>query len=240
MSTQRQVILDTETTGIGHEHGHRIIEIGCVELIDRRHTGRHYHCYLNPKRHVDEGAFRVHGLSDAFLSDKPLFSDIVDEFINFIKDAELIIHNASFDVGFLNAELARLSKKSKIENFCKVTDSLDIARLKHPGQRNSLDALCKRYQVDATDRVFHGALLDAQLLADVYLALTSGQKKIDFSEQNHQNSDTDKAPILSTISPIIYANSFEKDAHLQLLDIIKKKGSDLIWEQYEQATDSQS
>lgn len=237
MSLKRQIILDTETTGIGHEQGHRIIEIGCVELLDRRHTSRHYHCYLNPKRPVDEGAFRVHGLSDAFLADKPLFSDVVNEFLEFIKGSELIIHNAPFDIGFLNAELGRLSKKSKIEDYCKITDSLDIARLKHPGQRNSLDALCKRYQVDATDRVFHGALLDAQLLADVYLAMTAGQKKLDFTEAAHLAGHYEKAPILTTTSPIILANSSEKDAHLQLLDIIKKKGAQLIWDQYENTLD---
>lgn len=240
MSSERLIILDTETTGIGHEYGHRIIEIGCVELIDRRHTGRNYHCYLNPQRAVDEGAFKVHGLSDAFLLDKPLFSEVVDAFFAFVKGSELIIHNAAFDVGFLNAELARLKPKSKIEDFCKITDSLEIARLKHPGQRNSLDALCKRYQIDSSDRVFHGALLDAELLADVYLAMTSGQKKLDFNEQNTSGQKMMSAQCLSTTSPVILSNSTENDAHLQFLDIIKKKGANLIWEQYEQAKDAQN
>jgi len=225
---ERQIILDTETTGIGHEQGHRLIEIGCVELIDRRLTGKHFHRYINPQRKVDEGAFRVHGLSDEFLSDKPLFSEIKDEFLTFIQGAELIIHNATFDVGFLNAELARLSPDLRIERFCKVTDTLEIARKKHPGQKNNLDALCKRYQVDSSDRVLHGALLDAQLLADVYMAMTSGQKKMDFSEQAHSAQSLPEMSLHSQ-SPVILASEEESNAHQMILSQIEKKSGKVVW-----------
>jgi DNA polymerase-3 subunit epsilon len=233
MTKLRQIVLDTETTGIGHEQGHRIIEIGCIELYDRRLTGQHFHCYLNPERAVDDGAFKVHGLSNAFLADKPLFKQIKPSFIDFIRDAEVIIHNAAFDVGFINAELSRLRPISKVEDFCSISDSLDIARRKHPGQRNSLDALCKRYHVDATDRVFHGALLDAQLLADVYLAMTSGQKKIEFSDSALASECKEGFKRLTTTSPFIQADSHESDAHFQFLDIIKKKANTIIWDSYE-------
>ena len=171
----RQIVLDTETTGIGHETGHRIIEIGCVELVNRQLTGRTFHTYLNPQRAVDEGAFRVHGISDHFLQDKPLFASIVSDFLHFIDDTELVIHNAVFDVGFLNAELRRMAHPKLIETHCSVLDTLQLARKKHPGQRNSLDALCKRYDVDNAHRQLHGALLDAHLLAHLYLAMTGGQ-----------------------------------------------------------------
>jgi DNA polymerase-3 subunit epsilon len=233
MTKLRQIVLDTETTGIGHEQGHRIIEIGCIELYDRRLTGKHFHCYLNPERAVDDGAFKVHGLSNAFLADKPLFKDIKQSFIDFIRDAEVIIHNATFDVGFINAELARLRPLSKMEDFCSILDSLDVARRKHPGQRNSLDALCKRYQVDATDRVFHGALLDAQLLADVYLAMTSGQKKIEFSDSVSAAELKEGFKRLISSSPIIQADTSESQAHSVFLDIIKKKTNTIIWDSYE-------
>jgi DNA polymerase-3 subunit epsilon len=225
---ERQIILDTETTGIGHEQGHRLIEIGCVELVDRRLTGKHFHRYINPKRKVDEGAFRVHGLSDEFLADKPLFSEIKDEFLEFIQGAELIIHNATFDVGFLNAELARLSSNLRIERFCKVTDTLEMARKKHPGQKNNLDALCKRYQIDSSDRVLHGALLDAQLLADVYMAMTSGQKKMDFSEQAHSALSSPEMSLKSQ-SPVIMASEKEMNAHQAILSQIEKKSGKVIW-----------
>jgi len=229
----RQIVLDTETTGIGHELGHRIIEIGCIELLDRRATGEHFHCYLNPQRPVDMGAFKVHGLSNEFLADKPLFKEVKDTFLDFIKDAEVIIHNAPFDVGFINAELSRLKLKSQLQDYCKIIDTLDLAKKKHPGQRNNLDALCKRYQVDSSDRVFHGALLDAQLLSDVYLLMTSGQKKMDFSEQLHPHQVLQVQEVLHTTSPVLFANDNELDAHAAFLDIIKKKGNILVWEQYE-------
>lgn len=172
----RQIVLDTETTGLRHEDGHRIIEIGCVELINRQFTGKVYHQYINPQREVDAGAYAVHGIADDFLADKPLFQQIVKEFLTFIKGAELVIHNAPFDVGFLNAELALLGGPLQtVEMHSEVTDSLMLARRQHPGQRNSLDALCQRYHVDRSHREYHGALLDAELLAKVYLLMTGGQ-----------------------------------------------------------------
>jgi DNA polymerase III subunit epsilon len=171
----RQVVLDTETTGLEVGKGHRIVEIGCVELLERRATGHEFHRYLNPQRAMDEGARAVSGLSDEFLVDKPLFGEIVVELLNFIDGAELIMHNAAFDVGFLDAELARLDIPVRIGERCSVLDTLSLAREKYPGQRNSLDALCKRLSIDNSHRELHGALLDAQLLVDVYLAMTAGQ-----------------------------------------------------------------
>lgn len=172
----RHVILDTETTGLEPAEGHRIIEIGCLELVHRRASGRRFHRYLNPGRPVDPGAVEVHGLDDRFLADKPRFDEVVEEFLDFIRGAELVIHNAPFDVGFLDAELVRLGAQwGGVADYATVTDTLAKARTLHPGQRNSLDALCKRYQVDNSGRELHGALLDAELLADVYLAMTGGQ-----------------------------------------------------------------
>ncbi len=172
----RQIVLDTETTGLEAEQGHRIIEIGCIELVNRRVTGRRFHKYLNPERDIDEGAEAVHGISRERLEREPKFREIAAELIEFIAGAELVIHNAAFDVGFLDAELARLDgEMRRIADLCRVLDTLALARSLHPGQRNSLDALCKRYGVDNSGRDLHGALLDAQLLADVYLAMTGGQ-----------------------------------------------------------------
>ena len=171
----RQIVLDTETTGLEPEDGHRIIEIGCLELIDRQLTGRQFHKYINPERSVEEGALEVHGLSDEFLSDQPRFAEIASEFVEFIHGAELIIHNAAFDVGFLDSELARIEPPRRVAEIAQVLDTLELARELHPGQRNSLDALCKRYEVDNSNRTLHGALLDSELLADVYLLMTGGQ-----------------------------------------------------------------
>ena len=172
----RQVVLDTETTGLEVEQDHRVIEIGCVELFNRRLTGRSFHRYLNPEREIDEGALEVHGLSREKLAREPRFADICAEFLDFVRDAELIIHNAAFDVAFLDAELARLADgTSRLGALCRVLDTLALARQMHPGQRNSLDALCRRYSVDNSHRDYHGALLDARLLAEVYLAMTGGQ-----------------------------------------------------------------
>ena len=172
----RQIVLDTETTGLEPEAGHRVIEIGGVELIDRKPTGRHFHRYVNPQREVDEGALSVHGITNDFLADKPLFADIADELLMFIDGAELVIHNAPFDVMFLDYELGRLpQRRRRIEDRCTVVDTLALARHKHPGQKNSLDALCRRYDVDNSQRELHGALLDAEILADVYLMMTGGQ-----------------------------------------------------------------
>lgn len=178
----RQIVLDTETTGLEPEQGHRIIEIGCVELVNRRLTGRHFHQYVRPDRQIDAAAFAVHGISEQVLEDKPPFSEVAEGFLAFIEGAELIIHNAPFDVGFINHELGRLEEgQPLLEHYCRVLDTLALARQLHPGQRNSLDALCKRYSVDNSGRELHGALLDAEILADVYLAMTGGQATLDLS-----------------------------------------------------------
>lgn len=172
----RQIVLDTETTGIDTKLGNRIIEIGCVEVIDRKVTGKRYQQYVNPGRDSEEGALEVHGITTAFLADKPLFADIVDDFLGFIRGAELVIHNAPFDVGFINHELNQLNQQNNhIANICSVLDTLVLAKKMHPGQKNSLDALCKRYYVDNSQRDLHGALLDAEILAETYLAMTGGQ-----------------------------------------------------------------
>ena len=174
----RQIFLDTETTGLEHKLGHRVIEIGCVEMRNRRLTNRHFHCYLNPERDIDAGALAVHGISLEFLQDKPRFADIAADFIGFVRDAELIIHNAVFDIGFLNAELARLDL-TPIETVCPVVhDTLRMAKDLHPGKKNNLNALCERYGVDNSNRTLHGALLDAEILAEVYLAMTRGQESL--------------------------------------------------------------
>lgn len=183
----RQVVLDTETTGLEPSQGHRIIEIGGIEMIDRRHTGRHFHVYLQPDRAIDAGAQQVHGISTEFLRDKPRFKDIVEEMNEFLFGAELVIHNAPFDVGFLDNELRLLGGDSvTIAQMCPVLDTLALARQMHPGQRNSLDALCKRYSVDNSQRDLHGALLDARFLADVYLAMTGGQATLELDEDSAQ------------------------------------------------------
>ena len=182
----RQVVLDTETTGIDFKSGHRVIEIGCVEIINRKFTGSEYQTYLNPDRDIDEGAAKVHGLTLDFLQDKPRFIDIVDEFLEFIKDSELLIHNAEFDVGFLNNELKLVPEKNLLIDQMteKIVDTLQIAREKHPGQRNSLDALVQRYEVGGYDREYHGALLDSKILGDVYLAMTGGQSNLLFEHKS--------------------------------------------------------
>ena len=180
---QRQIILDTETTGLDPKSGHRVIEIGCIELVNRKFTGEQYHIYLNPDRDSDEAALEVHGLTSEFLSDKPRFKDIYEEFLKFISGSELLIHNAEFDVNFLDHEIKLLSKKlpTVSDSVTKITDTLQIAREKHPGQRNSLDALVKRYEIGGYDRELHGALLDSQILGDVYLSMTGGQSNLDVS-----------------------------------------------------------
>ena len=175
----RQVVLDTETTGLEPNDGHRVIEIGCVEVVNRKITGNNLHIYLNPQREIDEGALAVHGITEEFLADKPTFDKVVDEFLAFVDGAELVIHNAPFDVGFLNHELRMLGGRyGTIEQRCGVLDTLVMARQKHPGQKNNLDALCRRYEVENGHRELHGALLDAEILADVYLAMTGGQTRL--------------------------------------------------------------
>ena len=202
----RQILLDTETTGLDRKSGHRIIEIGCVEIINRKYTGNEFHVYLNPERDSDPGALEVHGLTTEFLSDKPKFAEIYDEFIEFVKDAELLIHNAEFDIGFLNHEISLISKKlnSVDKHVSSITDTLQIAREKHPGQRNSLDALVNRYEVGGYDRELHGALLDSKILGDVYLAMTGGQSTLDFTNQNDVGDQ-----VVQTIS--------SKDTNLNLI-----------------------
>jgi len=187
----RQIILDTETTGLDPKSGHRVIEIGCVEIVNRRFTGEEFHVYLNPDRDSDEGALRVHGLTTEFLKDKPHFQEVYEDFIAFIKDSELLIHNAEFDVGFLNNEIKLIAKKNPpIASIVeKITDTLQIAREKHPGQRNSLDALVGRYEVGGYDRELHGALLDSKILGDVYLAMTGGQSALNFESSAQSNAE---------------------------------------------------
>ncbi len=230
----RQIVLDTETTGLATSHGHRIIEIGCIEIVNRRFTGREYHTFLNPERDIDEGAEAVHGMSRADLESQPRFSDIADEFLEFIKNGELVIHNADFDVGFLEYEL-RLMKhpRAKITEHATVLDTLSIARNLHPGQRNSLDALCKRYDVDASRRNLHGALIDAELLARVYLAMTGGQAALSL-DQEGATTETgttkldSQAPRSELNLVVIRANEEENAAHEALLDKMRASG-ECIW-----------
>ncbi len=232
--TNRIIILDTETTGLNPQEGHRVIEIGCVEMIKRRITGRHFHVYINPDRLIDEGAIAVHGISNEFLEDKPRFEQILEDFLDFIKDAELVIHNAPFDVGFINNELALInSTLGKVEDYSKVFDSLIYARKKHPGQRNSLDALCKRYGVDNSQRDLHGALLDAEILAEVFLLMTGGQSslldQINLEEKQIYN-DTAKYTLNNRPAlKIITSNEIERLAHQQTLLNIQKSGVQCLW-----------
>lgn len=186
----RQIVLDTETTGLEVSQGHRIIEIGCVELENRRLTGRHFHQYINPQREIDLGAIEVHGITSEFLADKPVFAHIAAEFLAFVDGAELIIHNAPFDIGFLNGELQRLDGAAEpIDTACPVIDTLQMARTRHPGQRNNLDVLCQRYHVDNSQRELHGALLDAEILAEVYLAMTGGQTTFQLGDDDDAVAD---------------------------------------------------
>jgi DNA polymerase III subunit epsilon len=235
----RQIVLDTETTGLEVRQGHRLIEIACVELIERRPSGRHWQTYLNPGRAIDEGARQVTGIADEFLLDKPLFAAVAEEFLAFIADAELIIHNASFDVGFLDAELARVGAHlGCIADRCRVIDTLAMARERYPGQRNSLDALCKRLGVDNSARGLHGGLIDAQLLADVYLAMTSGQVMLDLAFE-HAGDDTGAAvvaPVALLRRPrVLRADVAELAAHELRLDALDKavQGTS-VWRQLEQ------
>ena len=187
----RQIALDTETTGISTDEGHRIIEIGCIEIENRRITGNEFHCYLNPEREIDEGATRVHGLTLEKLSNEPLFKEVAKDFLNFVSGAELIIHNAAFDVGFLNKEISLLEwDENSIEDHALVMDTLKMAREMHPGKKNSLDALCTRYEIDRSMRQVHGALIDADLLAKVYLAMTGGQDALDLDQPVLSSQET--------------------------------------------------
>ncbi len=231
----RQIVLDTETTGLEPEQGHRIIEIGCVEVIRRRKTGRTFHRYIRPDREVDRGALQVHGITNEFLERQPRFAEIAEEFLEFISGAELIIHNAAFDVAFLNAELRRLEgPRRQIADLCGVLDTLPMARLMHPGQRNTLDALCKRYGVDNSHRELHGALLDAQILLDVYLAMTGGQTALVLGEtpQEQVAVEVEREIAVRPVGElkIIVANPEELAAHERALAAIDKaSGKKTLW-----------
>ena len=232
----RQVVLDTETTGLEPAAGHRIIEIGCVELIDRRPTRRTFHRYLNPDRAVEAGALEVHGIDDEFLAEQPRFSDIVDEFLEFVRGAELVIHNADFDVEFINHELRLLGGKIRdVRECCTVLDTLALARRLHPGQRNSLDALAKRYDVDNSMRELHGALLDAQILADIYLAMTGGQVSLlldaESEEQGAEVALTVRVAREGLVLPVLAATPAEAAAHDAFLARIREKcGGETVWD----------
>ena len=227
----RQIILDTETTGREISEGHRIIEIGCLELIDRRPSKQHFHCYLNPERDSEPGALAVHGLSTEFLLDKSLFKSIADEFLNFIQGAQLIIHNAPFDLAFLDYELKLTGKNyKKIVDYCQILDTLPLARQLHPGQRNILDALCKRYEIDNSKRNKHGALLDAELLMHVYLAMTGGQTHLFTEEKISCAIQTEHKKISGDIVlPIIYATAEELTTHEKYLARIGKEADSCNW-----------
>jgi DNA polymerase-3 subunit epsilon len=231
----RQIVLDTETTGLEPELGHRIIEIGAVEIVGRRLTGRHFHEYVNPDRAIDEGAIEVHGITSEFLADKPRFEAVAAPFVEFVRGAELIIHNAPFDVAFLDAELRRLADAAgPIVSFCEVTDSLVLARRRHPGQKNNLDALCRRYGIDNSERELHGALLDAEILADVYLAMTGGQTALSLGEESEgarasesrapRRFDADR-PALK----VIRAAEDEASAHRAMLDRLEASAGEALW-----------
>ncbi|MGZ5012341.1 MAG: DNA polymerase III subunit epsilon [Methylobacter sp.] len=235
--TNRLIVLDTETTGLNPQEGHRIIEIGCVEVVNRRLTGKSFHVYINPERVIDDGAIEVHGITNEFLADKPTFDCIVEDFIAFIQGAELVIHNAPFDVGFINYEFSRLNNGTgTVTDYSKVFDTLTYARKKHPGQRNSLDALCKRYSIDNSHRELHGALLDAEILADVFLLMTGGQSSLLDEGQGRAEEVivSSEVKYLSTDRPalkVIRCTEEELAAHQQRLEAIEKAGGVCIWNQ---------
>lgn len=233
----RQVVLDTETTGLDPAQGHRVIEIGCVELLDRRLSGRHFHCYLNPEREVDSGAIEVHGISNEFLADKPLFAQVADELLDFLGDADLVIHNAAFDLGFLDSEFALLGRgQGRLQDRCRVIDTLALARALHPGQKNRLDDLCRRYGVDNSQRELHGALLDAEILADVYLRMSGGQTALDLG--GNQDAATMTAgdagirriPANRPRLTVLRASEPESSRHRErLTQIDKASGGKCLW-----------
>ncbi|MGE9552030.1 DNA polymerase III subunit epsilon [Erwinia amylovora] len=239
VNTTRQIVLDTETTGMNmigvHYEGHRIIEIGAVEVVNRRLTGNNFHIYLKPDRLVDPEAFGVHGIADEFLADKPTFAEIADDFIAYIDGAELVIHNASFDIGFMDYEFAKLGRNiPKTDTFCKVTDSLAMARKMFPGKRNSLDALCSRYEIDNSKRTLHGALLDSEILAEVFLAMTGGQTSLTFSMEGERQEQSNGDTIHRIARPasglrVVMASAEEVAEHESRLDLVMKKGGSCLW-----------
>jgi len=236
-SPLRQIFLDTETTGLEIRDGNRIIEIGCVEMIDRKLTNSNYHQYIQADRDSEEGALKVHGITKEFLANKPRFNEIVTAFLDYIKGAELIIHNAPFDIGFLNHELSLLASQSTIiEDHCVISDSLVMARQMHPGQRNSLDALCKRYEINNEHRQLHGALLDSEILADVYLAMTGGQTALLLGDSSVEGADASSSGVsFNRLSEghvklaVIKANTDELGLHQKYLDDIEKASGKSLW-----------
>lgn len=234
----RQIVLDTETTGLSWEKGNRVVEIGCVELVERRPTGRTFQRYLNPQREFEPGAQEVTGLTLEFLADKPLFADVVEEFLEFVGDAELVIHNAAFDLGFLDAELALAGASyGRMRERCPVLDSLELARQRYPGQRNSLDALCRRLGVDNSHRQLHGALLDAQLLADAYLALTAGQGEIGFDAPAPVQEAQAQIGVVAIhgTRPRVQPSEEELAAHAARVEAIRTKSGMAFWPEQAQA-----
>jgi DNA polymerase-3 subunit epsilon len=239
----RQIVLDTETTGLEPEQGHRIIEIGCVELIDRRLTGNNFHVYLQPDREIDAAAVEVHGITNEFLADKPRFVDVAGDLLGYLGGAELIIHNAPFDVGFLDAEMGRLDSLGVVTDYCAVLDTLVMARKKHPGQRNSLDALCGRYEVDNSRRDKHGALLDAEILADVYLAMTGGQTALSLDAEVTSDTGGEGPAGIRRLAReglrliVVQAGAEELAAHeARLLAVDKAAGGASVWRRLEEPT----
>ena len=232
----RQIVLDTETTGIDPKEGHRIIEIGCVEVVNRKLTGNHFHVYINPQREIEQEAIEVHGITNEYLVDKPLFKDVASDFIAFIKGAQLVIHNAPFDVGFMDHEFAKepSTHSVKTREICSVLDTLALAKRTHPGQKNNLDALCKRYGIDNSHRELHGALLDAEILADVYLMMTGGQTKLNLAGQGGQDNENDGSAIRrvnrsANKLKVIRATADELEQHEARLDIVQNSGGQCLW-----------
>lgn len=241
----RQIVLDTETTGLEPENGHRIIEIGCVEIVNRRLTGNHFHQYLQPDREIDPAAADVHGITEEFLRDKPRFGDVAADFLTFVNGAELIIHNAAFDIGFINCEL-RLWNPShpSLQSLCTVTDTLGMARKLHPGQKNNLDALCRRYSIDNSQRTLHGALLDAEILADVYLAMTGGQADLTLDAGEEiaiQTVSNVEIHVNRANLVVVRADGAELGAHLKMLEIVRKAGKgQCAWDRFEPSSKVES
>ena len=226
----RQIFLDTETTGLDPRQGHRIIEVAGIEMVNRRSTGRHFHRYLNPQREIDAGAEAVHGITSVFLQDKPYFSDVVDELLEFLSDAELVIHNAPFDIGFLNHELTLLGRPLMHEHCACVLDTLKLAKDLHPGQKNNLDALCRRYEIDNANRTLHGALLDAELLAAVYLGMTRGQDSLIMSLEVKPEQYAGADSALSASIKVIQPSPAELSLHRETLTAIQKESRDqCVW-----------
>ncbi|WP_306521957.1 DNA polymerase III subunit epsilon [Rheinheimera sp.] len=231
---KRQIILDTETTGINPSDGHRIVEIGCVEMFNRRLTGNNFHVYLNPDRFMDQEVINIHGITNEFVADKPRFRDIAQQFFEYIQGAELVIHNAAFDVGFINHEFNLLKPAlPPVQTVCAILDTLAMARDLHPGQKNNLDALCRRYDVNNSHRTFHGALLDAEILADVYLAMTGGQVSLNLASHQDNAEQQQQQQVQGLVRRgalrVVTASMTELEAHEKRLDLVQKKGGSCLW-----------